>query len=53
MAALLGGYIVLRDHQIKGQPYATWHGWSSEALQGWLAYLRFALPSVLMVCIEW
>lgn len=41
MAALLGGYVAWRDlHQLSGLPTATWHGWSTEALKGWGAYLR-------------
>lgn len=31
-----------------------WSGFSVlEALQGWAAYLRFGLPCVMMVCLEW
>lgn len=40
MAALLGCYVVARDRGLRGQPIATWHGWSSEALKGWPNYLR-------------
>ncbi|PRW56780.1 DETOXIFICATION 16-like [Chlorella sorokiniana] len=53
MAALLGCYTAVRDRALRGQPTATWHGWSSEALRGWPTYLRFALPSVVMICCEW
>lgn len=53
MAALLGAYIMVRDGHQRGQAYATWHGWSMEALEGWVTYMRFALPSVVMVCVEW
>ncbi|PSC71531.1 MATE efflux family [Micractinium conductrix] len=54
MALLLGAYIAFRDGAVlRGLPHATWHGWSRDALRGWRAYLRFALPSVAMICSEW
>ncbi len=40
MAAMLGGYILVRDRRLRGQEQATWHGWSAEALHGWPTYLR-------------
>ena len=32
---------------------ATWGGWSTEAVQGIPEFLRVALPSCGMVCLEW
>ncbi|KAM5263558.1 multidrug and toxin extrusion protein 1 [Ctenodactylus gundi] len=32
---------------------ATWGGWSLECLQDWESFLRLAIPSMLMLCIEW
>ncbi|XP_021574484.1 multidrug and toxin extrusion protein 1-like [Carlito syrichta] len=32
---------------------ATWGGWSLECLQDWASFLRLAIPSMLMMCIEW
>ncbi|GAB1296195.1 Multidrug and toxin extrusion protein 1 [Apodemus speciosus] len=32
---------------------ATWGGWSCECLQDWASFLRLAIPSMLMLCIEW
>ncbi|XP_012506905.1 PREDICTED: multidrug and toxin extrusion protein 1 isoform X2 [Propithecus coquereli] len=32
---------------------ATWGGWSLECLQDWASFLRLAVPSMLMLCIEW
>lgn len=32
---------------------ATWGGWSRECLQDWASFLRLAIPSMLMLCIEW
>ena len=43
MALLLGGYILVRDRAARGQPTATWHGWSADALKGWPTYMRWAV----------
>uniref|UniRef100_A0A2R9CLD6 Multidrug and toxin extrusion protein n=1 Tax=Pan paniscus TaxID=9597 RepID=A0A2R9CLD6_PANPA len=32
---------------------ATWGGWSLECLQDWASFLRLAVPSMLMLCMEW
>uniref|UniRef100_A0A8C8VMN2 Multidrug and toxin extrusion protein n=1 Tax=Pelusios castaneus TaxID=367368 RepID=A0A8C8VMN2_9SAUR len=31
----------------------TWGGWSRECLQEWGSFIRLALPSMFMMCIEW
>uniref|UniRef100_A0A8C4X7X0 Multidrug and toxin extrusion protein n=1 Tax=Erpetoichthys calabaricus TaxID=27687 RepID=A0A8C4X7X0_ERPCA len=31
----------------------TWSGWSQECLQEWGSFIRLAIPSMLMLCIEW
>ncbi|KAG8451761.1 hypothetical protein GDO86_003816, partial [Hymenochirus boettgeri] len=31
----------------------TWTGWSRDCLQEWGSFIRLAIPSMLMVCIEW
>ncbi|KAM4699219.1 multidrug and toxin extrusion protein 2-like [Discoglossus pictus] len=31
----------------------TWKGWSRDSLQEWGSFMRLAIPSMLMVCIEW
>ncbi|XP_040192722.1 multidrug and toxin extrusion protein 2-like [Rana temporaria] len=31
----------------------TWGGWSKDCFQEWDIYLRLAIPSMLMLCIEW
>ncbi|XP_069082470.1 multidrug and toxin extrusion protein 2-like isoform X2 [Pleurodeles waltl] len=31
----------------------TWGGWSTDCLQEWGSFIRLAIPSMLMVCIEW
>ncbi|KAF8986866.1 hypothetical protein BGZ52_007301 [Haplosporangium bisporale] len=33
--------------------YAGWGGWTRDALTGWPAFMKLALPGVLMVCTEW
>ncbi|XP_048222589.1 multidrug and toxin extrusion protein 1 [Perognathus longimembris pacificus] len=48
LALLLFLYILGRKlHQ------ATWGGWSLECLQDWASFLHLAIPSMLMLCIEW
>ncbi|MCJ8740612.1 hypothetical protein PDJAM_G00060890 [Pangasius djambal] len=39
--------------QWKGLHKATWDGWSRDCLQEWGAFLHLALPSMLMLCVEW
>lgn len=53
MAGLLGVYIIFRSWLQSGSPSATWQGWSTDALRGWGAYLKIALPSVVMLCGKW
>ncbi|XP_043859548.1 multidrug and toxin extrusion protein 2-like [Dromiciops gliroides] len=31
----------------------TWGGWSAECFQEWGTFIQLAVPSLLMVCIEW
>ncbi|XP_042298295.1 multidrug and toxin extrusion protein 1 [Sceloporus undulatus] len=31
----------------------TWGGWTWDCLQDWGSFMRLALPSMLMMCIEW
>lgn len=52
-AAFLTLYVMWYHHQIKGKPYATWQGWSSESFSGWGGYLRIAVPTSIMVSMEW
>uniref|UniRef100_A0A2K6PCK5 Solute carrier family 47 member 1 n=1 Tax=Rhinopithecus roxellana TaxID=61622 RepID=A0A2K6PCK5_RHIRO len=48
LALLLFFYILGKKlHQ------ATWGGWSLECLQDWASFLRLAVPSMLMLCMEW
>uniref|UniRef100_A0A3B3BEY4 Multidrug and toxin extrusion protein n=1 Tax=Oryzias melastigma TaxID=30732 RepID=A0A3B3BEY4_ORYME len=48
MAGILYAYIVCR-----GLHKATWAGWSKECLQDWGSYIRLAIPSMVMLCVEW
>ncbi|NWH77071.1 S47A1 protein, partial [Piaya cayana] len=41
-------YIIGRKLHVK-----TWGGWSSECLQEWDSFINLAIPSMLMICIEW
>ncbi|KAM5214650.1 multidrug and toxin extrusion protein 1-like isoform 3-T3 [Hipposideros larvatus] len=48
LALLLFLYILWKKlHQ------ATWDGWSLECLQDWGSFFQLAIPSMLMLCIEW
>ncbi|KAG8521927.1 Multidrug and toxin extrusion protein 2, partial [Galemys pyrenaicus] len=41
-------YIVLKKLYLE-----TWAGWSSQCLQDWGPFFHLAIPSMLMVCVEW
>ncbi|NXS57408.1 S47A1 protein, partial [Brachypteracias leptosomus] len=41
-------YIIGKKLHVK-----TWGGWSSECLLDWNSYTSLAIPSMLMMCIEW
>ncbi|MBN3318890.1 S47A1 protein, partial [Atractosteus spatula] len=48
LAILLYAYIRWRKlHQ------STWTGWSTECLQEWGSFICLAIPSMLMLCLEW
>ncbi|XP_062340870.1 multidrug and toxin extrusion protein 1-like [Osmerus eperlanus] len=48
LAVLLFVYIVC-----KGLHKPTWDGWSRDCLQEWDAFILLAIPSMLMLCLEW
>ncbi|XP_071316836.1 multidrug and toxin extrusion protein 1-like isoform X2 [Trachinotus anak] len=48
LAVFLFVYICAR-----GLHKATWDGWSGDCLQEWGSFLRLAVPSMLMHCLEW
>eukprot|EP00879_Flechtneria_rotunda_P031346 GHRR01034232.1.p1 GENE.GHRR01034232.1~~GHRR01034232.1.p1 ORF type:complete len:537 (+),score=144.16 GHRR01034232.1:73-1683(+) len=31
----------------------TWTGWTREALKDWALYIRMAIPSCVMICLDW
>ncbi|KAF9569921.1 hypothetical protein EC968_002446 [Mortierella alpina] len=33
--------------------YQCWGGWSMDAFTGWPAFLKLAIPGVMMICTEW
>ncbi|XP_049916252.1 multidrug and toxin extrusion protein 1 [Epinephelus moara] len=37
----------------KGLHKATWGGWSKECMLDWGSYLHLAIPSMVMLCVEW
>ncbi|XP_066436133.1 multidrug and toxin extrusion protein 1-like isoform X1 [Eleutherodactylus coqui] len=47
-AVLLFFYIVWKKLQRD-----TWGGWSMACFEDWGSFIRLAIPSMLMVCIEW
>ncbi|XP_078404308.1 multidrug and toxin extrusion protein 1-like isoform X4 [Cetorhinus maximus] len=47
-AILLFGYIRWKKLYDR-----TWTGWSTDCLQEWGNFVRLAIPSMLMLCIEW
>uniref|UniRef100_A0A672YCP3 Multidrug and toxin extrusion protein n=1 Tax=Sphaeramia orbicularis TaxID=375764 RepID=A0A672YCP3_9TELE len=48
LAVVLYIYICLR-----GLHKSTWQGWSLDCLQEWGPFIRLAIPSMLMLCLEW
>uniref|UniRef100_A0A4W6FF91 Multidrug and toxin extrusion protein n=1 Tax=Lates calcarifer TaxID=8187 RepID=A0A4W6FF91_LATCA len=37
----------------RGLHKATWGGWSLDCLQEWGPFVQLAIPSMLMLCLEW
>ncbi|KAG7214501.1 hypothetical protein INR49_023013 [Caranx melampygus] len=37
----------------RGLHKATWAGWSLDCLQEWGPFVQLAIPSMLMLCLEW
>ncbi|KAL0994964.1 hypothetical protein UPYG_G00130020 [Umbra pygmaea] len=48
LAVFLYCYIVSQ-----GLHKPTWEGWSAECLQEWGPFIKLAIPSMLMLCLEW
>ncbi|XP_040043366.2 multidrug and toxin extrusion protein 1 [Gasterosteus aculeatus] len=48
LAVVLYVYICCR-----GLHKATWGGWSMDCLQEWGPFVQLAIPSMLMLCLEW
>ncbi|XP_045573439.1 multidrug and toxin extrusion protein 1 [Salmo salar] len=48
LAVFLYCYIVWQ-----GLHKATWEGWSADCLQEWGQFITLAIPSMLMLCLEW
>lgn len=37
----------------RGLHKATWGGWTMECMQEWGPFIQLAIPSMLMLCLEW
>lgn len=37
----------------KGVHKASWGGWSWDCLQDWASFIHLAIPSMVMLCVEW
>ncbi|XP_063313214.1 multidrug and toxin extrusion protein 2-like [Pelobates fuscus] len=48
MCILLFTYIWVKKLHVE-----TWGGWSTDCLQEWGQFIQLAIPSMLMMCIEW
>ncbi|TDH16407.1 hypothetical protein EPR50_G00020460 [Perca flavescens] len=48
LAVILFAYICCR-----GLHKATWGGWTLDCLQEWGPFVQLAIPSMLMLCLEW
>ncbi|XP_041669911.1 multidrug and toxin extrusion protein 1 [Cheilinus undulatus] len=48
LTVVLYAYIIWR-----GLHKATWGGWSKECLRDWGSYIYLAIPSMVMLCVEW
>ncbi|KAK2847447.1 hypothetical protein Q5P01_010446 [Channa striata] len=48
MAGSLYAYIMW-----KGLHKATWGGWSRACLRDWGSFIHLAIPSMVMMCVEW
>ncbi|XP_034556939.1 multidrug and toxin extrusion protein 1 [Notolabrus celidotus] len=48
LATVLYAYIIW-----KGLHKETWGGWSRECLKDWGSYIYLAIPSMVMLCVEW
>ncbi|XP_012661382.1 multidrug and toxin extrusion protein 2-like [Otolemur garnettii] len=48
LSALLFVYMWWKKMHVK-----TWGGWTRECFQEWDSFIRLAVPSMFMVCIEW
>lgn len=52
--SLLGLLIYTIYHNVMQEPSRrTWVGWSREALYEWGLYVRVAIPSGVMICLDW
>lgn len=53
MSLVLMLLFVLHHHQGQKAAERTWGGWSREAFMEWGLYIRVAVPSMVMICLDW
>ena len=51
MCGLLVYMLYYNSQQEPGKK--TWGGWSRECFHEWGVYIRVALPSMVMICLDW
>jgi len=52
--SLMGLVVYIVWHNSQQDPTKqTWHGWTKECLQEWGTYIRVAIPSMIMICLDW
>uniref|UniRef100_A0AAY4DRL4 Multidrug and toxin extrusion protein n=1 Tax=Denticeps clupeoides TaxID=299321 RepID=A0AAY4DRL4_9TELE len=53
LAHIVNGLLLLAYIRWKKLHVKTWEGWSRDCLQEWGSFMRLAVPSALMMCLEW
>ncbi|GFH13564.1 multidrug and toxic compound extrusion protein, partial [Haematococcus lacustris] len=52
--SLMGLVVYILWHNSQQDPaLRTWHGWTRECLADWGTYIRVAIPSMVMICLDW
>ncbi|KAL6754135.1 MATE efflux family protein [Haematococcus lacustris] len=52
--SLMGLVVYILWHNSQQDPaLRTWHGWTRECLSDWGTYIRVAIPSMVMICLDW
>uniref|UniRef100_A0A7S3R462 Protein DETOXIFICATION n=1 Tax=Dunaliella tertiolecta TaxID=3047 RepID=A0A7S3R462_DUNTE len=52
--SLMGMFVYVLWFNAQQEPAKrTWHGWSRECLTDWVTYIQVAIPSMVMICLDW